>query len=100
MKIFIKEYFIKDSYLYKYSLELKTIIESKTNYKIIQSPYLCDVIILQIGEINDLYNLPDKYCFLYFHYKPNNEELKLIYELINSNKISIFSPYNISPVPG
>ncbi len=94
MKIFVKKYFITSSYLNYYSKQLITHLEYQNKYTLVNSVVQADLVILQIGEVQDLVNLPQKICLLYFHFKPNREEGDYLRILLDTrDDITIISPY-------
>ncbi len=98
MKIFVKPYFLKTSYLYYYSQTLVKQLETQKKYTLVNHHIMAEVAIIQIGEINDINNLPPKPCLLYFHFYPDPEEVLVITNILDNldglTKVVILSPYN------
>lgn len=98
MKIFVKPYFLKTSYLYYYSQTLGRQLEPHKQYTLVNHHIMAEVAIIQIGEINDLNNLPPKPCLLYFHFCPDADEVLVITNILDNletlTEVVILSPYN------
>ena len=97
MKLFIKPYILEESYLYYYGNLLTSLLEKLDNYYLVKSQIFADLAIIQIGDLNDLLDIPKISCVLYFHFKPIESEYQLIEDLLTKrNDLLIISPYNIS----